>query len=177
MSLRTYSAIQAAASDSDGHLSLHTAQGDLGGSHFATHGPCSRCVTVRAVTIDTVLAELSDEKIALMKVDVQGSETTVLEGARATLQRNPDLILIIEELQRNAEDELKYRTEIEDEIEALMSQSRGMQILLEEERNQKRDREGGRGVGGEVPARRGPRLHGEETRGEPRVAGREQHAG
>ncbi len=48
-----------------------------------------------------------------------------------------ELITLVQEHQNAALEEEKYRTEIEDEIEALMSQSRGMQILIEEERNQK----------------------------------------
>jgi FkbM family methyltransferase len=51
---------------------------------------------VPLVTIDSALRDIPDNSISLIKIDVQGYETYVINGMQDTLRRNPHAILIIE---------------------------------------------------------------------------------
>src|SRR5207302_3253625 len=48
------------------------------------------------VTIDSVLRDIPDDSIGLIKIDVQGYELHVIRGMQQTLRRNPGVILIVE---------------------------------------------------------------------------------
>ena len=67
----------------------HTLLPDQPGRNFSR-------ITVRAATLDSILESLSITKVDVMKVDVEGAEMSVLEGARATLLANPQIVLLID---------------------------------------------------------------------------------
>jgi FkbM family methyltransferase len=51
---------------------------------------------VEIVSLDDCLAEVGDGQVEFVKIDVQGYEMEVLRGMHATIERNPELILLIE---------------------------------------------------------------------------------
>lgn len=51
---------------------------------------------VKAMTLDTYLAGVGSPKIDLLKVDVEGSELEVLKGARQTLIRQKNILVVFE---------------------------------------------------------------------------------
>lgn len=88
--------VRSAAGSSIGEAILHTPSNHLGDARLNFHEPCSRCSRVATTTIDALTERFEDGAVALMKIDVQGYEPAVIAGARETLRRNPDLILIVE---------------------------------------------------------------------------------
>lgn len=52
-------------------------------------------IRVPTVTLDRALAELGIEEVHLIKVNVEGAELEVLEGARRTIERSPRLRLLV----------------------------------------------------------------------------------
>ena len=68
------------AADGDGHLVVHA--GDAGLAHLADAG-----IPVRLRSLDSLLAELGSDRLDLLKIDVEGHEARVLEGAANTLRR------------------------------------------------------------------------------------------
>jgi FkbM family methyltransferase len=75
-------AVQAVAAETDGTLRL-----SVNRYHPADHRIAPEGIEVRAITLDRLLAERGWPRVALVKVDVQGAEWRVLEGARETLRR------------------------------------------------------------------------------------------
>lgn len=75
-------AIRAAAADTDGELLLAVDPVHPGNHKLAASG-----VPVRAVTIDSLMAEHGWPRVALVKIDVQGAEQRVIAGAQETLRR------------------------------------------------------------------------------------------
>lgn len=53
-------------------------------------------VLVRTATLDSILATLSLGKIDVMKIDVEGAELQVLEGAQKTLSANAGIVLLLD---------------------------------------------------------------------------------
>jgi len=51
---------------------------------------------VRITTLDTALQHVPDGSVRLIKIDVQGYELEVLRGMKGTLERNADVILLLE---------------------------------------------------------------------------------
>jgi FkbM family methyltransferase len=47
-------------------------------------------------SLDSALATVPSDGVRLVKIDTQGSELAVLRGMTATLERNPEIILIVE---------------------------------------------------------------------------------
>lgn len=55
-----------------------------------------RTININKRTLDSII-EKSDQKIVnMMKIDVEGAELEVIQGARQTLVRNPNIILLID---------------------------------------------------------------------------------
>jgi len=76
-----------AASDKEGTLALYVSEANRGDHRTAPAPEARRALEVRAVTLDALLAD--EPRIDFVKIDVQGAETLVLKGARATLARSP----------------------------------------------------------------------------------------
>lgn len=60
----------------------------------ADHRIGSSGILTRSVRLDTIMAELEWPAVSLIKIDVQGAEARVLEGARETLARNRPVLVI-----------------------------------------------------------------------------------
>jgi FkbM family methyltransferase len=86
-----------ALSDSDGESRLYL--GRRSGSHTMV-GPLqdeyAGVVTVRTRTLDDLLSEVHQEKVDMMKIDVEGAELSVLKGAQRVLCQNSNIRLLIE---------------------------------------------------------------------------------
>jgi FkbM family methyltransferase len=67
--------------------------------------------TVEVTTLDEALARLGGAPVDLAKIDVEGAELDVLEGARGTLAANPGIVLIVEFLRENP---LRFGRTVED---------------------------------------------------------------
>jgi len=86
-----------ALSDSNGQASLYL--GETAGYHTLIPGQSERqagTITVTTRTLDSYLQELGRERVDMMKIDVEGAELQVLRGSRATLEKNPNMILFLE---------------------------------------------------------------------------------
>ncbi|HWE55626.1 MAG TPA: FkbM family methyltransferase [Acidimicrobiales bacterium] len=57
-------------------------------------GDTEELVRVQGVPMDDLLADLP--RVDVMKIDVEGAEVHVFEGLRATIQANPDVIIMFE---------------------------------------------------------------------------------
>ena len=66
------------------------------GDHRVASGTEGRGGDVPITTVDAAMATVPDGAVRFVKVDVQGYEHHILRGMRATLGRNPDLILALE---------------------------------------------------------------------------------
>ena len=74
--------IQAAVAETSGTLKLA-----INPIHPADHKLADQGVSVRALTLDDLLAERAWPRVSLIKVDVQGAEERVLRGAATTLAK------------------------------------------------------------------------------------------
>jgi FkbM family methyltransferase len=86
---------QAAVSNRTGRMPLHLGLSSGHHSLYPLEGesPTAATVEVPLVRLDDVIAGSS---VDLIKIDVEGAELDVLEGASATLARNPEIALIVE---------------------------------------------------------------------------------
>jgi len=76
--------IQAAAMDKPGRLSFETGPSDNSGTaHVAGKGE----ISVEAVTIDQIVAQLGLDAVDFVKMDIEGAELVALKGARKTIER------------------------------------------------------------------------------------------
>lgn len=73
----------------DGELPLLIDPGNPADHRIGASG-----ILTRSVRLDTVMAELAWPSVSLIKIDVQGAEARVLEGARETLARNRPVLVI-----------------------------------------------------------------------------------
>jgi len=80
---------QCLVADLDGELPLA-----LNPDNPADHRIGGSGIMTRCVRLDTVMAELTWPAVSLIKIDVQGAEARVLEGAREALARNRPVLLI-----------------------------------------------------------------------------------
>jgi len=96
-SFPTVQPVHAAVSDLNGlcKLFLHPTSGM---SNSLVHDwENSEAIDVSSITVDKWLAENPEfQKPHVVKIDVEGAEKRVLDGMRATLHDNPDIILIVE---------------------------------------------------------------------------------
>lgn len=87
------SAFNIGIADAEGELAFTSGE-DTANHAVADQEACAKAVRVRVRALDAVL---EDERPFLMKVDVEGFETRVVEGARAVLS-NPSVAAVIMEL-------------------------------------------------------------------------------
>jgi FkbM family methyltransferase len=67
--------------------------------------------TVEVTTLDEAMGRLGRPPVDLAKIDVEGAELDVLEGARGTLAANPGIVLIVEFMRANP---LRFGRTVED---------------------------------------------------------------
>jgi FkbM family methyltransferase len=92
--LRNVSAIQAAASNRSGTLAFTTNGLNRGDNRIdAKAFRDTGTQQVQAVTLDEIV---SDRRLDLLKIDVQGFEIEVLLGAQKTLRANPAVTIVFE---------------------------------------------------------------------------------
>jgi FkbM family methyltransferase len=83
---------QVAAGEYSGWTSLYVAEADHGDHRVAPAADERRVVTVRAVSLDDLLADAP--RVDFVKLAVQGAEVSALRGMRRTLARQPGLQLL-----------------------------------------------------------------------------------
>lgn len=83
---------QVAAADYSGWMTLYLGDSDRGDHRIFPAAAERRQLTVRAVSLDDLLA--AAPRVDLIKLSVQGAEVSVLRGLRQTLARQPDLRLL-----------------------------------------------------------------------------------
>lgn len=77
--------------------------GNVGASSFKPRdaGPAGPRIRVKATTLDAYVKARRLRKVDLIKIDVEGAELEVLDGAARTLDANPDVVLVVEFLREN----------------------------------------------------------------------------
>lgn len=97
--LRQASVIEAAVSDRVGvqHLAVPDVTSsavDTGRAHIGSIKPGETASSVRSVTLDTFIDEARLDRLDLVKIDVEGCERAVLDGARSTITRLRPVIVM-----------------------------------------------------------------------------------
>jgi FkbM family methyltransferase len=97
--LRQAEVIRCAVGDHDGSVEfsvpvITSARTDTGTARIGAAGPGHKTLNVRLSSLDSLAAERSLERVDLIKIDVEGHERQVLDGADATLSRcRPALVI------------------------------------------------------------------------------------
>jgi FkbM family methyltransferase len=97
--------ISAALGDKAGELKMKYVQGDAGSTHVAIR-PVAEDLNVPVVTLDTELQGRGVIRVDYLKIDVEGFERQVLDGAIETITRNPHITVqteLIESPVKNSE--------------------------------------------------------------------------
>jgi FkbM family methyltransferase len=82
-------AVRAAAAERNGEVALLVDPFHPGGHYLAPGG-----VATPAVTIDSLVRQHPEQIVSLIKIDVQGAELRVLQGARWTLESSRPALLV-----------------------------------------------------------------------------------
>jgi FkbM family methyltransferase len=85
-----------AASDTNGEsVTLAVPRGQIGGASIARRvGAGDDAIDTETVTIDRLTADW--EHVDFIKIDTEGAEEAVWRGMRQTLQRNPNIVIVLE---------------------------------------------------------------------------------
>ncbi len=86
----------AAAGDRSGEAAFFVSRRDSGSSHLhhvVQHVEAGSVIQTRMLTLD---ASCGAEPVRLLRMDAQGSELMILEGARSLLARSPDIRICME---------------------------------------------------------------------------------
>ena len=78
-----------AVSDRDGSESIHVAENNETCGILEKNG--QKIGQIQSVTLDTFLAD--EDRVSLIKIDVEGAELNVLRGAKETLKKTDSLLL------------------------------------------------------------------------------------
>jgi FkbM family methyltransferase len=84
-----------ALSNKSEKLTFHLSRQNLGDHSRLEAADRPTAIDVQAVTLDEYLKD-DPGKIALIKIDTQGSEGYILEGMRETLRKHPEMAILIE---------------------------------------------------------------------------------
>jgi FkbM family methyltransferase len=79
---------------------------------------------INTTTVDDTITELNIRNLSIVKIDVEGAEKMVIEGARKTLRENPELSIIFESSSFNT-----YNYSYSPKELILFLQSEGFQIF------------------------------------------------
>jgi FkbM family methyltransferase len=90
--LTNVTVVTAALGDKAGELKMKYPRADPGSTHVAIR-PSAEDATVPVVTLDAALRERGVAHADYLKIDVEGFERQVLEGAMDTITRNPTIIV------------------------------------------------------------------------------------
>jgi len=91
-------AIQAALSDKNSIEKLYINSSSTGHSllpQLAKNSKTSPFIPIEVKTLDTVLQQLQVNKIDVIKIDAEGMEIPILQGATQTLKNNPQAKIIV----------------------------------------------------------------------------------
>ena len=88
--------IQCAISDNEGPALLHLNFTSGTGNSLLNQGHSKESVPVTCISLDEFLKQRGDPAVDVIKIDVEGAELSVLRGMRQTLERLPELKIIIE---------------------------------------------------------------------------------
>ena len=105
-------ALQKAASDHAGTMTLHTSADNRGDNRLYANELASGSCEVQVEQVDNIVAALGVTEVNLIKMDVQGYEAHVLAGMKSTIANSRDLVLLSEfwpdGLRRAGSDPSKY---------------------------------------------------------------------
>jgi FkbM family methyltransferase len=94
--------VEAAVSDFVGRSSFHlspyyNSEHSLFDYHYSSGNLNNTdVITIDVTTVDKILGELSDFRVDLIKMDIEGSESNALKGMKKMLEENEHLVLITE---------------------------------------------------------------------------------
>lgn len=89
-------AVNQAVSDGEGTAFMALSPINYGDHRLATGDASSGSPQVKLTSLDRTLADVPDDAVRFIKIDVQGHEMQVLRGMTRTLERNKDAILMVE---------------------------------------------------------------------------------
>ncbi len=89
-------AIRAAAADREGEIVLHSNPQNKGDNRVYADPLLENAETACCATLDALCAGAGIERIDFLKIDVQGAELMVLEGARKILAASPACTIMME---------------------------------------------------------------------------------
>jgi FkbM family methyltransferase len=87
---------QCAIGEADGVVRLARNPRNYADCRVTSELPGWSSEAVPMTTLDTALPELPAGSLRFVKLDVQGSECRVLRGMRRTLERQPDVVMVVE---------------------------------------------------------------------------------
>lgn len=111
-----------ALGDAIGFAKLFLSKDNKGDHHvYSTENENRDFVNVPVQTMDSQLEKLGITKVDVMKIDVQGSESAVLEGMKKIIEQSPDLVMLVElwpyGLRNAGADPLVFLTELSKSFE------------------------------------------------------------
>ena len=107
----TVSSLALGRANGTAELVLHP-RGNFGGSSLRADGETGRPrAPVEVTTLDDYLERAGVPTVDVVKLDVEGAEPDVIEGAGHTLAANPHIVLVVEFLRENAR---RFGRDVED---------------------------------------------------------------
>jgi FkbM family methyltransferase len=93
---RNVRAVQAAAGEAAGSLTLHTNSGNRGDHRLYRTALADGEVPVEVLPVDVVLERAGIATVEFVKIDVQGYEAKALAGMARTLRQSPGVVVLME---------------------------------------------------------------------------------
>ena len=94
--LRNVVAFKCAVGDREGSCQIRLSAENFGDHRVSALATDGNAEDVPMMTIDVAAQALEPGSVGFVKIDVQGYEQHVLQGAQNTIAQNPDLILVVE---------------------------------------------------------------------------------